>query len=132
LTTFVDASALLAVLDAGDTRHAEAASQWRQLVESGEELVTSSYVLVESFALIQRRLGLDAVQALQTAIVPLLRVLWLGEEEHAAAVDALFSAGRKRLSLVDCASVVIMLDHAISRSFTLDSDFAERGFDVVP
>ncbi len=47
MTVFLDTSALLAVLDADDLNHSSADVVWRQLIESDEQLVTSSFVLVE-------------------------------------------------------------------------------------
>lgn len=47
---------------------------------------TSNYVLVESFAPVQRRLGLDALRGLAGILVLLLQPLWIDEELHAAAL----------------------------------------------
>ena len=77
MTVFVDTSALLAVLDAGDLFHPQASAAWRRLIEDDEDLVSTNYVLVETFALSQRRLGMDAVRTLDQDIVPMLDVFWL-------------------------------------------------------
>ncbi len=132
MTTFVDTSGLLAVLDADDAGHARAARAWRGLLANDEPLVTSSHVLVELYALAQRRLGMDAVRALATAFAPLLEVVWVDEPLHAAALSALLAAGHKGLSLVDCTSFEVMRRHGIRRAFALDADFARHGFEVVP
>jgi len=58
MSTFIDTSALFAILDAEDSNHSRADLQWQDFVASDEPLFTSSYVLVESMALIQSRLGL--------------------------------------------------------------------------
>jgi hypothetical protein len=47
VSVFVDTSALLAVLHAGDENHPRAARTFRELIESKQDLVTTSYVLVE-------------------------------------------------------------------------------------
>ncbi len=70
MTAFVDTSALLAVLHAADANHARAARSWRRLVEADERLVTTSYVLVETLALLQHRFGLGAVGDFQDAVAP--------------------------------------------------------------
>lgn len=67
MSTFVDTSALLAVLDASDVAHKVADRIWRRLIESDERLVSTNYVLVETFALVQRRLGLPAVRVRRRA-----------------------------------------------------------------
>ena len=64
---FVDTSAFYAILDKDDRAHASARQAWTALLSADESapLVTSNYVLVESFALTKARLGLDAVRTLQ-------------------------------------------------------------------
>ena len=132
MTLFVDTSALLAYLDADQPRHADVAEAWRRAMEDRDSLVTSNYVLVETFALVQRRLGLDAARALAGDLVPLLRPLWVDEELHAAATAALFTAGRRKLSLVDCTSFELMRRHGIADALALDADFARQGFRILP
>jgi predicted nucleic acid-binding protein len=132
MTTFVDTSALLAVLDADEAAHRRAAAAWRQLVESGETLFTTSYVLVECFALAQARLGLAATRVLVEDIEPSLVVDWVDRETHRTATQTLLATGRKKLSLVDCVSFVAMRRRGASRAFTLDRDFRDQGFETVP
>ncbi len=131
MSVFVDTSALLAVLDAGDLFHPQAAAGWEQLIEGDENLVSTSYVLVETFALSQRRLGIEAVRTLDRDIVPMLDILWLDEALHRAAVTAVLTASRRRLSLVDCASFEVMRQKDLRRAFTFDHHFVEQGFETV-
>jgi predicted nucleic acid-binding protein len=128
VTVFVDTSALLAVLDADDARHSAAAEQWRQMVEADERLVATNYVLVETFAVVQRRLGLDAVRLLAHDVVPFLEIEWIGEEVHGVATAALVAANRRELSLVDCASFETMRRRGLTRAFAFAPHFAEQGF----
>ena len=129
---FVDTSALLAFLDADQPRHADALDAWRRAIDDHDTLVTSNYVLVETFALVQRRLGLDALRALAGDVLPVMQQLWVDEEIHAAATAALFTAGRRKLSLVDCTSFELMRRHGISAALSLDADFAHQGFRLLP
>ncbi len=132
MTLFVDTSALLAFLDADQPRHADVTEAWRRALNDHDSLVTSNYVLVETFALVQRRLGLDALRALAGDLVPLLQPLWVDEELHGAAMAALFTAGRRKLSLVDCTSFELMRRHGIAAALSLDADFAQQGFRLLP
>lgn len=132
MSLFVDTSALLAILDADDRFHGQAGKTWTELVHGDEDLVSSNYVLVESYALIQSRLGLEALRTLDQDIVPLLRIAWIEEEDHRAAVAALLTASRRRLSLVDCVSFQIMRRQGLRHVFTFDRHFAEQGFLPVP
>jgi predicted nucleic acid-binding protein len=119
------------VLDADEQAHARADRAWRRLVPEAE-LVSTNYVLLETFALVQSRLGLRAVTTLQQDVVPEIRVLWVDQELHDAAVAALMTSARRRLSLVDCSSFETMRRLGITSVFTLDRHFAEQGFEVVP
>ena len=101
---FIDTSALLAVLDADDRNHIKAKKQWENLVYEEATLICTNYVLIESFALIQYRLGLKAIAVFQDDIVPILTVEWIDELTHQEGVTAVLTAGRRKLSLVDCVS----------------------------
>lgn len=129
---FVDTSALYAVLDRDDARHREASDAWKQLLQSSAPLLTHNYVLIEMAALAQNRLGLAAVRALQEDVTPVLRVHWIAEAEHEMAVQMVLAAGRKKLSVVDCASFVVMRGHGIRDAFAFDAHFREQGFRTTP
>lgn len=132
MAVFVDTSALYALVDATARRHRQVAETWRALLASSETLFTSNYVLLEAHALVQRRLGSEAVRALESELRPVLEVDWVDEDLHAAAVAAVLAAGRRGLSLVDCTSFEIMRRRALRRAFALDADFASQGFEVLP
>jgi predicted nucleic acid-binding protein len=132
MTIFVDTSALLAVLDADDENHAPARSMWEQLIREDAPLVCTSYNLVETLALVQHRLGMDAVRALQENIVPMLAVSWVDADTHARSISALLIAGRRNLSLVDCASFDTMRHLGLDTAFAFDRHFPEQGFVTIP
>jgi len=132
VTIFVDTSALIALLDASEARHAACAREWKRLLASDAALVTSSYVIVETCAVAQRRLGMAAVRSLTTDFMPLLAIDWVDETVHGAGHAALLTANRKELSLVDCVSFEIMRRRDVATALALDSDFASQGFSVVP
>ena len=131
MNCFLDTSALLAVLNRDDENHEKAARIWRTLIGDEWQLTTSSYVLVETFALCQNRLGLNAAKALQNDILPVLEIVWVDAAIHQAAALAVLTAGRKKLSLVDCASFEVMRLSGITRAFAFDRHFADQGFDLL-
>ena len=132
MTVFMDTSAFLAVLDADDANHERASQIWRELITQEETLACSNYVLVETFALVQNRLGMTAVRVLQNDILPMISVEWVDESLHRSGVSALITAGRRHLSLVDCTSFETMRRLGTQRAFTFDQHFAEQGFDCLP
>ena len=132
MTTFVDTSALYAVLDASDVSHPPARIAWKELLAGEETLLTSNYVLGESFALVRHHLGLEAVRAFQDRVLPVLEVEWVDESDHEAAVHAVLAADRPDLSLVDCVSFRIMRRLGVRSAFAVDEHFREQGFRVLP
>ena len=77
----------------------------------------------------QHRLGVDAVRALVRDVIPLLDVVYVDETTHAAAVAGLLAAGRRHLSLVDCASFEVMRAAQVVTAFAYDQHFHEQGFE---
>lgn len=128
MTTFVDTSALLALLDRDEERHADAVETWTRLAECEALLVTSSDVVVETTAVAQHRLGLDAVRVLTRDILPLVETVYVDQTLHAAATAALLAANRRQLSLVDCVSFEVMRARQLTQAFAFDGHFAEQGF----
>ena len=132
MTTFVDTSALYAVLDASDASHPPARTAWAGLLARDDSLLTSNYVIGESFALLQRHLGLEAVRAFQDLVLPVLEVEWVDQADHATAVQAVLAADRRELSLVDCVSFQVMRRLGLRTVFAFDEHFEEQGFEVLP
>ena len=93
---------------------------------------TSNYILVETLALVQGRLGMEAVRRFQEDIFPLLSLEFITPKMHRLATAALLSSSRRRLSLVDCVSFEVMRETGIRRAFAFDPHFKEQGFEVVP
>ena len=132
MTTFVDTVGLHAILNAADSAHSRAGAEWERMLRDDEELISTSYVVLETIALVQARLGIEAVRVLATDILPLLRIEWVDANLHGDALAALLTAGRRHLSLVDCVSFETMRRLQIRRAFTFDDHFAEQGFQVIP
>ena len=128
----MDTSAFYAVSDADGEEHAAVRRAWEGSIEIEETLFTSNYVLVETLALLQNRLGIEAVRAFDDTVTPLLRVLWVDEDVHRQAVSAILAAKRRRLSLVDCTSFVLMRRYGLDSAFAFDDHFQEQGFKAVP
>lgn len=102
---FVDTSALFSLANTSEATHDVAWETMQIFAERNYQLITNNYVVVETFALIQSRLGID--------ITPL-------------------SANRRQLSLVDCSSFETMRHLGIEQVFTFDEHFRAQGFTPVP
>jgi predicted nucleic acid-binding protein len=132
MRTFIDTSAFYALLDRDDQNHQKAKRAWVEMLEEPPLMVTNNYILVETFALLQSRLGLEAVRRFQEDVIPIIQVAFVTPDMHRAGTAALLAAGRRGLSLVDCVGFEVMRELGIKVAFTFDSHFKEQGFDVIP
>jgi predicted nucleic acid-binding protein len=132
MTLFVDTSAMYAMLCNNDPNHEAAAQCMKQILLNEDTFVCTNYILVETFALIQHRLGMEAVKVFQDSILPVLYVEWIDADQHDAGVASLLTANRRNLSLVDCTSFITMRRLGIQNVFAFDEHFAEQGFFCLP
>ena len=124
---FADTSGFLAFLVPTDRAHPAAVEAFHRLVVRKAALVTSSYVLCETYALLLRRYGLERALAFRDDMEPLLQVVWVDGALHGRALDLLAARRKPRLSLVDAVSLVLMRESAIDEAFAFDPDFEDEG-----
>jgi uncharacterized protein len=129
---FVDTSAFYALLDRTDENHLKAKREWNRILDEDYTLVTSNYILVETLALLQNRIGMEAVRGFQEDVFPVLYLEFITPKIHSLGMAALLSSSRRRLSLVDCISFEVMRETGIKKVFAFDPHFKEQGFEVVP
>ncbi len=132
MTVFVDTSALYSLVDRVDADHNAARSAWESLRERREPMRSHSYVVLEASALIQRRLGMDAIRDLHHDLLAAVSVRFVDSALHDRAVTALLAGNRRSVSLVDWTSFEMMRDERIGEAFAFDDDFATYGFTVQP
>lgn len=128
---FVDTSAFYALMDRSDNNYEEAAGQWPQLLERDYDLHTSNYVTLETLALLQSRLGLEAANLWYRDVLSLAKILWIDTSIHNLAYELWLGLGRRKLSFVDCVSFVTMRHYKVERVFGFDEHFQEQGFEIV-
>jgi predicted nucleic acid-binding protein len=132
VSLFIDTSGFYALLVASESEHGAVADAFRRALEKGRRLVTTNYVLVETAALLQHRLGLPPVRDLEHRIAPLLAVKWVTPQVHDRAVMRLFRTDKRRVSLVDVVSFLTMEEEGLDEALSLDSDFTGEGFRLLP
>lgn len=128
---FADTSGLLALLNAGDQNHSRATRAFAALRAREATLVSTSYVLVESYALIGRRLGVEAVRNFRMDFAPLLDVVWVDEGLHDAGLDLLLKRRKRLLSLVDAVSFIAMQQANLHEAFAFDPHFEQEGYTII-
>lgn len=130
-SVFVDTSALYALIVDGDDFHERAVELFEGLKAEDARLITTSYVLVETYALLHRRIGIEAVRDVRAGLVPLLDVVWVDEELHERALDRLVDRSAGGASPVDAVSFVAMRTRAIDHAFSFDRHFGDEGFAIL-
>lgn len=128
--TFVDTSALYALLDRDDEEHERASNAFA--AQRDQELITHNYVVVEAVALAQARLGMTPTRELLDGLLAVVAVQWVTPQLHANAVAALLASGSRQVSLVDRVSFAFMRDRDLDRAFAFDRRFRREGFALVP
>jgi len=128
---FADTSGFLALLSTTDDNHARAKRAFGNLRTRQALLVSTSYVLVETYALVGRRLGLDAVRSFRADFAPLIDVVCVDEALHNAGIDLLFDRRKRLLSLVDAVSFIVMRRRSVAEAFAIDLHFDQEGFSLV-
>ena len=131
-STFVDTSALLAFLDRDAARHSEVVEAMTPRPLLQRTGITHNYVIVEAEALVHRHHGATPARRLLDDIVPLLDIAWIDAGLHAAAVEAHLADLRRRTSLVDHVSFIVMRERQVDDALALDRDFTEAGFNARP
>lgn len=127
---FVDTSALVALLDRADPRHAEARQAFAGFADA--ELVCHGYVVAETLAVTRRKLGVNAAVALIDELLPAIEVLPVGPAEHATALAHYLASLPSGTSFVDHVSFHVIERERIATAFVLDADFAATGVAMLP
>ena len=130
MRVFVDTSAFFAYVNRNDQNHLSAKEIFTWLIREQAKLICTNYVLLETVALLQNRLGMLVVKDFQESVVPLLRIEWVDEELHQTSVAVLLTANRRHLSMVDCTSFTTMRRLGIGTVFAFDQHFVEQGFTI--
>lgn len=130
MVTFIDTSAIFALLDRSDPAHRSAVAAFERFPPGS--LVTHRYVVVEVSALARRRLGGDGVGRIFDELLPSVTVAPVDDRTHESALAAFRASGGAGPSLVDRTSFAFMRARGIDTAFAVDRDFRVAGFNVIP
>ncbi len=131
----VDSSAWYALADNRERHHRDAVGLFARVTE-GEfgRILTTDYVLDETYTLLRMRLGIGSVRTLRDLLAASsnLEMVRVSDRDFDHAVELMLAHADKRWSLTDCTSFVLMRELEIGRAFTFDHNFFEAGFLVLP
>lgn len=119
----VDTSGFYARLDGSDAFHPQALAAFERAEQEGWELVTTNYVVHETWALVQRRLGWEAVETFLNDLLPRCKIEWVDESAHHTAAARCRQTRERRFSLTDTVSLDCMNKRGINQAIAQDEHF---------
>ena len=127
---FVDTSAFLAIKNQRDSRHEEALTIKERVVGEGRPLITSDYVLDESYTIIRQRSGhriaVEFGEEIRASRLVRIEYLKLETIEQAWAIFKRFVD--KDFSFTDCTSFALMRRLELREALAFDGHFTQAGF----
>jgi len=134
---FVDTGAWLALAVRRDQYHTTAATHARRLARTLTPLLTTNYVLLETYTYIRYHYGHQKALEFDTLLQNLVRsgrltVAWITEETHARALEIFRKYEDQQFSITDCASFVVARDRKVREVFGFDRNFVTLGFILRP
>lgn len=131
---FVDAGAFIAITDKSDQYHSRAAAYFRKLLESQQPLLTTNFIVDETYTRLKRRLGADAAITFGEATrkSDQLEVIIVDEKIETRAWEVFKKYRDQAFSYTDCISFAVMGMRKLKTAFAFDVHFEIFGFDIVP
>ena len=127
----IDTSAFYALAADNDLFTRSAVETYGRMIDRNSELWTTSYALLETIALIHRRMGFATLSRFLETIEPNVRIHWIDSEIHSSAMREFTSSMGGGMSLVDW-TVVLTAQLKSAQVFTFDSGIANSGVALVP
>lgn len=130
---FVDTSFFKAFIDKEDDFHSQAIQILNKLKSANSLLITSNYILDETFTVVRSKCGLDLAILFRKALeefdegLKIVRALAIDERN----AWNYFLEDWSGLSFTDCVSFALMNRLNIKRAATFDKHFQRAGFEIV-
>jgi predicted nucleic acid-binding protein len=122
LVAFVDSSAIIALVDAGDASHGAAAAAYTDLLGQGYKLFTTNHVVAETVDMLTIGLGPDVARRwLRDHRLPVYHAD--EQDEHRARTLVISSRSARGLSFIDAISLVVMERFSVADAFAVDPNF---------
>ena len=132
---FVDTSAFIALVDATDRNHRPARKCYLEIIESGNRLVSSNFVICETLNYLRTRISYRVSIEFRESVYKsnILEVIPISSEIEEAAYKIFKKYKDKDFSFTDCTSFALMEREKIKKVFSLDHHFVQYGsFQMIP
>lgn len=129
---FVDSSMFYALVDEKDEFHQKATAIWQALKVQDVQLVTSNYMLDETFTLIRSHRGVAVVDAFRKSLINIyeVKIIRVTVPDEAGAWS-FFLQDWSKLSFTDCVSFALMKRLGIKKIVSFDNHFKRAGFEII-
>ena len=132
---FVDTSAFIALVDATDRNHRPARKCYLEIIESGNRLVSSNFVICETLNYLRTRISYRVSIEFRESVYKsnILEVIPISSEIEEAAYKIFKKYKDKDFSFTDCTSFSLMEREKIKKVFSFDHHFVQYGsFQIIP
>jgi len=128
LKVFLDTT-FLALADEDDKYHSAATPAYTELLQAKAQLLTSNFVLSETYTLIRFKVGHPAaVEFMKSFGQTGIKILRVSEAIEQTAKTIFVRYDDKDFSFVDCTSFALMDHHRLDHAFAFDSHFRQYRF----
>lgn len=130
-TLFVDTGGWVALFNSTDRDHSRAVDYWHEIREERRPLLTTNYVLDETYTLIRRtRAGLAGAVDFHELVTKsqIVEIEEIDSRLRSRAWQLFTRYDDKVLSFTDCTSFALLQARGLFEVFAFDGDFAQVGF----
>ncbi len=129
MTVFLDTNAIAALANKRDQSHLPVVQAFQSLVARNEPIVTTNFVLDETYTLVRRRVGHAAAVAIMRRVEQSAIKVFHVSPVHETRAKAIFIRyGDKHFSFTDCTSFAVIEQKRIPLVLTVDQDFRLYSF----
>jgi predicted nucleic acid-binding protein len=127
---FIDTGAFIARYIQADQHHAQSVRVWKKLERSSSHLLTSNFVLDETFTLLGRwaNYTFAAEKAHLIYASSRIEIVRPDEQIELEALELFEKFADQKVSFSDCISFALMKKRKVKQVFTFDEHFSRAGF----
>lgn len=131
---FVDTGAFIAITDKSDQYHSRAATYFRKLLKFRHPLLTTNFVLDETYTRLKRKLGSKASITFGDEIrkSDQLETIIVDREIERRAWEIFKKYQDQEFSYTDCTSFAVMEINKLKTAFAFDTHFEIFGISIAP
>ncbi len=131
---FVDTGAFISKYLTSDNFHKKSVQIWSELEHKKTKILTSNFILDETFTLLARQANYDFSAKIARLIYNsnVINILRPTYDTELRALSLFDKFSDQKVSFTDCISFQLMKENRIKTTFSFDRHFALAGFNILP